>query len=463
MTIKENIFLTASIWQVFYKTATPLVLVMLVSGSFSLFDAYFVGVYVGEEALTAVTLMFPAFILIVALSTLLSSGFAIMYARLLGQRNLHEAKCVFAQSNTLSIIVSFLSVAIFAVFGADFARSVANGSEQVARMGYLYIGITFLFTPVQFILGNNFAALRCEGKSSTAAVFSIASVALNVIFNYLLIVVMGWGVAGSALGTVLAQMTSLMIIACYKSTHRYLPCRSVLALSAQRDHWWSCLRLGAPSSLNYVGIALVSMTVIYCLKQLQLDDYNTTVSAYGIVTRVMTFIYLPLLGLGLALQTVVGHNFGARQWLRINSSIKLALLVTFLYCLGFQGIIYMLKASLGLWFVDNVDISREVANILPKLMLVYFLLGPSMMLSIFFQSIGDTRRAMLLSLAKPYLFSLPLTIILSSWFGVLGIWYAAPVAETLSLLLIVGVLYFRSRHSEHTLGLFYSDKAEVMR
>lgn len=81
---------------------------MLVNGSFSLVDAYFLGVFVGADALTAVTSMFPAFILIVALSTLVSNGFASLMARQLGAGDRSKSVETFSQAISLSLVVCSL-------------------------------------------------------------------------------------------------------------------------------------------------------------------------------------------------------------------------------------------------------------------------------------------------------------------------------------------------------------------
>ena len=112
---QNNVFLQSSLPSVFLKTAAPIILIMLVNGSFTLVDAYFLGVFVGADALTAVTSMFPIFIFLIALSTLVSNGFSSVMARQLGAGDLGNAVDTFASgdypvdSHVLSFDWSFLS------------------------------------------------------------------------------------------------------------------------------------------------------------------------------------------------------------------------------------------------------------------------------------------------------------------------------------------------------------------
>lgn len=457
-TAKENAFLDASLPLVFLKTAAPIILVMLVNGSFSLIDAYFLGVFVGADALTAVTSMFPAFILIVALSTLVSNGFASLMARQLGAGERSHSVETFSQAISLSLVVCCVLIILFFLGGSALVMSVSNGSSHIADMGYSYISILVFFSPLVFILSINGDSLRCEGRVSFMAFISLFSVLLNGVFNYLLIVGMNWGVEGSAYGTVLAQATSLMIIFLYRKFNKNDLGLQVIRFSRYRHHWLTFLALGTPSSLNYIGIALSSGAILFSLQTWDTENYLTTVGAYGIITRLMTFIFLPLLGLSMAFQAIVGNNFGANEYVRVNASIKIALCVSFIYCAFLQLIAFVFRSELGAMFVSDQGVIKEVVRILPFTTLALFLVGPQMMISMFFQAIGDAKRAGILGIMKTYAFSLPLIFILPFFFSEWGIWYAAAGTEFLALLLTVLVLSQRNRSSNISLGLFFKQK-----
>ncbi|MFT2090528.1 MATE family efflux transporter [Paraglaciecola sp. 2405UD69-4] len=455
-TQNDNSFLNAPLPRVFLKTAAPIILIMLVNGSFSLVDAYFLGVYVGADALTAVTSMFPAFIMMVALSTLVSNGFASLMARQLGAGEQSQSFETFSQAITLSLVVCCALILLFAAGGKVLTLSVSHGSQVIADMSYEYMAILVFFSPFVFVLGINGDSLRCEGHVSFMAVISLASVLLNALFNYVLIVKLHWGVAGSAYGTVLAQVTSLLVIFIYRKYQSRGIKLQVVQFSRSRQHWSTFLSLGAPSSLNYIGLALSSGAILYNLQVWDAGNYEATVGAYGIITRLMTFIFLPLLGLSMAFQAIVGNNFGANALTRVNTSIKIALVVSFIYCVVLQLIGLVFYKDLGSLFVTDPYVVNEVARIFPFTTLGLFLMGPQMMLSMFFQAIGDAKRAGILGVTKTYAFSLPLIFILPFFFNEWGIWYAAPVTEMLALLLTLSVLKLSSS-DERVFGLFFKN------
>jgi len=455
----DNMFIKGSLPLVFLKTAAPIILMMLVNGSFSLVDAYFLGIFVGAEALTAVTSMFPAFMLIVALTTLVSSGFSSVMARQLGAGENAKALETFSQAMTLALLVCGLLIGLFLLGGSQFTSSVSNGSETLSQMSYTYISILIFFSPLGFILAINGDSLRCEGKIPFMAFISLVSVLLNGVFNYILIVKMNWGVAGSAYGTVLAQLTSIMAAFIYRRVKTNKLNIQVLSFSAGRKHWQEFLALGAPSSLSYVGLALSSAAILYNLQVWNQANYEVTVGAYGIITRIMAFIFLPLLGLSMAFQTITGNNVGARKSERANQSIKIALITSFIYCVILQSIILLFKNYFGHIFVSDTRVASEVARILPISTGGLFLLGPLMIISMFFQTIGDAKRASILGLTKTYCFALPLIFLLPFVFSEWGIWIAAPSTEVLGLLLTLYILYKRHQQQGNPFGLLFKKEA----
>ncbi|GAA5444296.1 multidrug export protein MepA [Microbulbifer sp. NBRC 101763] len=450
----DNIFVNGALLPVFFKTAAPIILIMLVNGSFTLLDAYFLGKYVGAEALAAVTLTFPMFMLLVALSSLISSGYSSVLARLLGAGEKDKARQAFSQAITLALVVCTVLMLLFVAWGKQLTLLVANGSADLAGMGYTYLTILIFLSPTLFISSVNSDTLRCEGQLSLMAMVSLASVMLNIIFNYIFIAHLEMGVAGSAYGTALAQAIALLIVACYRHYGRTVIDTQIIRISSRRDFWPGYLSLGLPSSLSYIGVSLTSIAVIFSIQAWGVSNYDATVGAYGITTRIMTFIFLPLLGLSQAFQTLIGNNVGAKSWSRSDSSINIALTVAFGYCLALQLGVLILKDSLGALFVSDKQIITEVARILPMMTLVYFLAGPLMMISTFFQAIGDAKRAAILGIAKTYVFVLPLILILPPLMGEVGIWYAGPVAELMLLILTAFILYQRGRNHGQKYGLY---------
>ena len=449
----ENIYLAGPLPALFAKTATPIIVVMGVNGLFTVVDAYFLGAYVGADALTAVTLMFPLYMLLVALSTLVSNGFASVFARLIGGDERHLARNVFAQAVQLALVVCAVLITLFLTFGNALSLMAANGDTALAGMGYTYISILILCSPLVFVLSINIAALRSEGLLTAMAAITLMSALLNIAFDYLFIVEFGAGVAGSAYGTVLAQLCAMSAVLLYRSRAGRKAEPGQRLLGAGWNHWGELLALGAPSSLGYIGLALSAGLTLFCLQLWAGDAYAVTAGAFGIITRLITFSFLPLLGLSMAFQTIAGNNYGAKMSARTNRSIVLALVLALIYCVSMELTFLATRSQIGFIFVEDGAIISEIARILPYVVMTMFVFGPLMMIGSYFQAIGDAPRAALLGLSRTYLFALPLTFLLPFWLGEPGIWYAGIIAELLVLITTVLVLLQRKRAAGNPWGL----------
>ncbi|MEH6404627.1 MAG: MATE family efflux transporter [Sneathiella sp.] len=438
---QQNMFLNTPLGSLFAKTAAPIIFVMMTNGLFTVVDGWYIGQFVGADAFSAVTMVFPLFMMLIALGTLVSSGFSSVLARLLGAGRREEGEQAMVSALLLSILICALLIILFLLFGNDLIEMIANGSKSLSVLGYEYLSLVIFFSPLFFLAAMLADSFRCQGKLIPMTIITLLSTVLNILFNYILMVEFEMGVAGSAYGTALAQAGSIVAALLYQYSNTGCLTFKLHSFSGLWQNWGKYLALGAPISLNYIGVSIISGSVIYQLQIWDEDTYEISVAAYGIITRVLTFGYMPLLGLTLAQQTIVGNNFGAGNWLRTFKSLKICVAISAVYCGILQIFFILLPSQIGGIFVDDPLVIAETARLLPKLSMLYILFGPLLMFPSFFQSIGDAKRSALLGLTKTYLISVPLILLLPQFVGEVGIWYASPVTEVIALLLTLAVLY----------------------
>ncbi|MEK1899137.1 MAG: MATE family efflux transporter [Rhizobium sp.] len=447
---ETNAFLTGPLPAVFARTALPIILITTINGLFAVVDAYFLGAYVGAGALSAVTLIFPGLMMLVALQSLVSNGMASILARELGGGNRDAARRTFAVAHVLAIAVVLLVNAIYWTIGWRIVDNAAAGDLAVAANARTFMGIMVAAAPVAFFLSLNIDALRSEGRIGFMTMVMLTATALNIAANWFFMAILQWGVAGSALGSVLAQAICLIAVLIYRGRNeRALRPSTRFPLA----DWRPILALGAPMSLGFIGISLCSAAVIFNLSVWGEGDYVATIGAYGIITRVMTLAYLPLLGLNIASQTICGNNYGAGLAERVGRSLQIALIAALIYCTGVEITVELLATRLGHVFVADPVVIAEVSRILPWTVGAYFLFGQMIVLSGYFQSIGDAKRAAIFGLSRAYLFTLPLTFLLPHAFGEMGIWMVPVFAEACMFLLAFAVLARNARRLGWRYGL----------
>lgn len=227
-----NPFLTRPIGRVFLSNAVPMAVVMSTGGLLNVVDGIFVGRFVGADALAAISLAFPIVIVLTALTTLVGGGMASLFTRHLGAADREAAGAVFAGAHGLVLAVSAcLAVAAYA-FGDTALAWLSTGNRDVAGLAQDYLRILLLGAPIQFALGLHGDALRSEGKAGVIALLSVLVNVFNIAANYVAIVVLDLGIAGSAIGTVAAQALgfglALVVRSCSPSL---LTLRSILDAS----------------------------------------------------------------------------------------------------------------------------------------------------------------------------------------------------------------------------------------
>ncbi len=431
----ENGFLTAPMGRLFLLNALPMIFVISMSGLLNIVDAAFLGRFVGAGALAAVSLSFPAVMVTIALSTLVGGGMSSLLARRLGAHDRRGAGAVFARAHGLSLCVACLLIGAYLTGGADVLRLLAGAERDTAAMAHAYLSILICATPVQFLLGLHADAMRNEGRAGLMALLSVGVTLANIVLNYVLIVEQGLGVAGSAWGTAIAQGLGLaLLVGLRLRDARLLPLSSLVG-NRWTGGWGPILRLGLPLSLSFIGMALVSATVIATLELTGEGGPSDVIAAYGIVTRILGFAFMPIMGIALATQSIVGNNVGAGLYGRSDRALRMALWLAFLYCLAVELGLYAAGSRVGAWFVGDAAVVAQVREILSPMLALYLFTGPVLVLALYFQAIGQPGRTAALTLVKPYLLSPALIAACAALRGADALWFAFPLADALVLTL----------------------------
>ncbi|MBD8553524.1 MATE family efflux transporter [Rhizobium sp. CFBP 8762] len=436
----ENRFLTASPGKIFVATALPMIAIMVMNGMLGVIDALFLGHFVGAQAMAAVGMAFPVLMLTIALSTLVSGGMSSLLARQLGADERDAANATFAGAHGIALTIASLLIVIFCARGWSFAQHIAGSDGRVAEMVWVFLAITIFGTPIQFLLGVHADAWRNEGQAGLMALMSLGVTLINILLNYMLVAVLELGVAGSATGTVLAQALGLVLLAgLRKYIGGMMPINS-LWRNRWTGSWRRIVALGAPVSLGFIGMALSAASVVLALRLTGSTDYESTIAAYGIVTRIFGFTFLPIMAIAMAMQSIVGNNVGARLYARSDAVLRIAAATAMLYCLSVEVLLLSECIVVGAAFVADPHVSGEVGRMLRPMSAIYLLSGPILVLGLYFQAIGQPARAALLTMVKPFVLLPVLVAATAAVLGADAIWFAFPLADGVTAIIATLVL-----------------------
>ena len=341
-----------------------------------------------------------------------------------------------AAAHGLALLISVGLVLPGLGLGASLVDIMAAGDSVVAGLARDYMLVMLLGTPVQLALGLHADALRNEGSAGLIAILSVLVNLFNIGLNWLAIVVLNLGIAGSALGTLAAQAIGLALLIAMRRRRPELLSLSVLRLQGWYGGWRAIVVLGLPLCLSFTGVALVAGTVLLALQMHAGAAFETVIAAHGVVTRLMGLAFLPQLAIALATQSITGNNVGAGRQDRARAALRLAMATAFFWSLSVVVISMVGGVFICGLFTDDPAVARTGGEILRPMMALYAASGPILVLAMHFQAMGQPGRTAMLTLVKPWILTPALVLILSGALGLQGIWLAFPVADALMLLIV---------------------------
>jgi putative MATE family efflux protein len=318
---------TAPIGKLLIKLSLPATFAMVVNGLYNLVDTIYIGRGVGTEAIGGLALAFPAQMLIMAFGMSVGLGAASVVSRSLGAEDDKKARRTAGNAFALAA----LSGVVMMIGGLIFLEPLLTllGTTDALR-GYAreYLSIILLGSPfiALAMVSNNL--LRAEGKAQISMMVMLIGAVTNIILDPIFIFVFKMGVAGAAWATVAGQFLAFL----YASRFFILK-KSLVQVSLK--HWVlkaSIVReiivLGIPTLVRQGGQSIVAILLNNMLGRYGGDIY---ISAYGVVNRLIMFIFMPLFGTVQGFQPIAGFNYGAKKYDRVKKTLRLALIFATLY------------------------------------------------------------------------------------------------------------------------------------
>ncbi|MGI6434715.1 MAG: MATE family efflux transporter [Syntrophomonadaceae bacterium] len=441
-----------SIGSLLWNFSLPAIVGMSVNALYNVVDRIFVGRGIGSLAIAATTVALPLMVVLMAVSILIGVGATALISIRLGEQKKAEAEKIAGNAITMLIVLPAFFATLFFIF-TEPILVFCGASPEVLPYARDFTQIIMLGAVFgSFSMGvNNF--IRAEGNPRVAMYTQLLGAVANVVLNYIFIFRFGWGMKGSAFATILAQMISAIWVLGYFLTGRSL---LKLRLSNLRPAWTIL------SSIMAIGFAPFGMQIASSIQQVILNNTlmvhggDMALSAIGIVMSIATLLFMPVLGLAQGAQPIIGFNYGARRYDRVKATWKMAVLAGTAIALAGYLVLHIWPAQLVGLFSDG-DTALTTMTI--HAMLIYMALIPiagfQIVSSTYFQAVGKARQAVVLSLSRQVLFFIPLLLILPRFWGVEGVWRAAPLADFLAVSLSATLMYWEMRNlrknqDEHT-------------
>jgi putative MATE family efflux protein len=432
-----------NVWHLLLQYAIPSVVAMTASSLYNITDSIFIGHGVGALALSGLAITFPLMNLAAAFGTLVGVGASTLMSLRLGQKDYNSANSILGNVFILNVIFGLAYTIVILLF-LDPILYFFGASPETLPYSHDFMVVISLGNVITHMYFGLNAMLRATGNPEKSMKATITTVIINVILAPLFIFGFGWGIRGAALATVIAQ-TSMLIwqIRFFSNRGNYIHLQKE-SFGLKRKIVIDSLSIGlAPFLMNAVG----SVIVIVINQSLIKQGGDLAVGAYGIINRIASLFAMVVMGLNQGMQPIAGYNFGARQLDRVDKVLKLTiLLATGVMMTGFL-ICELFPRSVASIFTSDRDLINIAVQGLRIVMFFFPIVGFQMVTSNFFQSIGMPGKAIFMSLTRQVLFLLPCLLILPSMFGVNGVWYSIPAADSMASLIAAYMLIAQYRKS----------------
>ena len=439
---------TERIRKLLVQYAVPAVVAMTASSLYNMVDSIFIGHGVGPLAISGLALTFPLMNLAAAFGSLVGVGAATLVSMRLGQRDYDTARLVLGNVLVLNLIIG----TVFGLLALAFLDPILYffGASD-ATIGYAreYMSVILAGNVVTHMyLGLN-AVLRASGNPRKAMYATINTVLINTALNPLFIYGFGWGIRGSAIATVIAQVVSLVwqfrILSDRRELMHFQPGIYRLRRRLVRD----MLAIGmSPFLMNLTACFIV----ILINKGLKTYSGDLMIGAYGIVNRLAFIFVMIVMGINQGMQPIAGYNFGAQQYDRVLKVLRLTIVCA--VCVTSSGFVvgeFMPHLAVSLFTTDE-ELVRLAADGMRIVFLCFPIIGFQMVATNFFQSIGMAGKAIFMSLSRQLVFLLPGLLFLprvfethTDWGGGWGVWCAMPLSDLLATVVAFFMLTYQLR------------------
>lgn len=441
MNDKTEIFENYSIPKAVATLALPTMLSMIVVVIYNMVDTFFVAKIGDPNQIAAVSLTHPAFMLFMAAGNIFGIGGSSYLSRSLGEKKIDRVKHISSFCVWSAVVVGVLMGILYLVFLNPILK-LCGASAATLPYARTYLSIVAWGAPatvLSFVFGN---ICRAEGAAKESMFGQMLGSVINIILDPIFILIFGWGVAGAAIATVIANILSDVYYIVY-IVHSH---RSQLTLNPKKY----AINDGILGNVLAIGLPASFTNLLMSASQMVSNNYlasygDIPVAAMGIAGKAGMFVILGMIGLAGGVVSLIGYNYGAKNFDRMRAVTRFAMFCN--VCIGTAfGLVFFIAAKfiVGI-FINDPEVIAHGVPMLRAMMLSAPFVGCLFVINNCFQAWGKASPALILSVCRQGLVFLPVVIAANAMFGLNGIIYAQPIADVVSVVMAF-IMYFVLRN-----------------
>lgn len=421
--------------KIILKFSIPSIIAMLLTALITVADGYFMGNYVGKEGIAAVNLGLPVIYLYLGVGLMISIGGVAISGMALGAGDRKTANQVFRQtigvtggcSLVISLVMAVSFPQVLAFLGAD---------QQVSQYFREYYEIMLLELPVMVVNSSLGMFIRGEGNSGYYMKVSMGNVLLNIFLDYFFAGPLGLGAGGIAAASLVSALFSLGLLLYY-----FWKRARIYSLGAFRFSGKTCIQAVLNGSSEFIG-EMSTGIAMFAYNYVILRRIGTVgVTAFTIVGYVAYAFSMVIVGFGQGCSPLISFTYGAGER-ALAADIRKR---TNWLVLGTGATVFFLLFGASGWygriFVQHAGVEEMVEQGMGIFMVSFFFSGMNAITSFYFTATGRALESAAISLSRGLVVLLLCIFTLPIFFGMTGVWLAAPVTEAVTLGITGGFLY----------------------
>ncbi|MDE7318819.1 MAG: MATE family efflux transporter [Lachnospiraceae bacterium] len=436
-----EIFRDAPVPKAVISNVVPSIVSMIMVLIYNLADTFFIGQTKNAYMVAAISVATPAFLLFMAIGMLFGIGGTSLISRSLGEGRTEKAKRASSFCFWTGLCIGILAMILIFVFAEPVSRAIGASDDTT---GYASQYLRIVSTSIPFlIIGNSFSnIIRAEGNANVAMMGMLIGNLINIILDPIMILGLGWDVAGAAVATVLGNIFAALFYI------RHLLSRNA-ALSIHPKYYQAgqgiaagILAIGIPASLNSILMSLSNIIV----NNIMISYGDMAVAGLGVAMKVNMIVVMLLIGLGTGIQPVLGYCFGSGNRARYMAVLKFSMMLAFALSAVMTVICYCGASPLVHAFLEDSEAFAYGMSFAR----IYIYSGPVMGLLFVFinaiQSTGAALPALILSISRQGIIYLPVLFLFRNLFDSAVMLAAAqPITDYLSTALAIVLFLFTCR------------------
>lgn len=432
---KIDIFENYPVYKALTTLALPTILGMLVNVFYNMVDTFFVGKTNDPNQVAAVSLTMPIYLVLMSFGSIYGIGGASYISRSLGAKNYEKVKQISSFAFYASVFTGIVCMIVFLIFLNQILKlsGASANTYQFAQHYLLIVAFGAVFVVCQMSLGQ---IVRSEGSSKEAMAGMIIGTVINIILDPIMILYMNMGVAGAALATIIGNASSALYYIWHiakKSNFLSIRFKDFVLM---KDIFSNVFSIGFPVFINNVLISIANILINNFASK-----YNDNVVAgLGVSQRIFMLVLLVFIGLGQGVQPFIGYNFASKNYKRMNASIKLSCLFSFVSGIIFLAFALIFSRELISIFIKNDEVIEYGSKFLIAAYSVAPIIGFQFIFISAFQALGKPLPSLILSVCRQGIAFVPAIYFGTKFFGINGIIWAQPIADVASIIL-AGIMY----------------------